>query len=34
MPQTGMDWWMVASVIIAALALFIAWRKWRGGGTS
>ncbi len=34
MPQTGMDWWVVAGVIIAALALFIAWRKWRGGAAS
>lgn len=31
MPQSGMDWWVIAGVIIAAIAAIIAWRQLRGG---
>jgi hypothetical protein len=29
MPQTGMDWWVIAGVVIAAVAAFIAYRQLR-----
>lgn len=33
MPQSGMDWWVVAGVIIAAIAAFITWRQSRGNAS-
>lgn len=27
MPQTGMDGWVIAGVLIAALGIFIVWRR-------
>lgn len=32
MPQSGMDGWVIAGVLIAAIAALIAWRQLRGGG--
>ena len=29
MPQTGMDWWVVGGVVMAAIAAFIAYRQLR-----
>lgn len=29
MPQTGMDWWVIGGVVIAAVAAFIAYRQLR-----
>lgn len=33
MPQSGMDVWVIAGVIVAGVAAFIAWRQWRGAGS-
>lgn len=27
MPETGMDWWVVAGVLVAIVGVFVAWRK-------
>lgn len=29
MPQTGMDYWVIAGVVIAAAAAFLTWRSMR-----
>lgn len=30
MPETGMDWWVIAGVLVAVVAAVIAWRQLRG----
>lgn len=30
MPQTGMDWWVIGGVLVAAIGAYIAWRQLRG----
>lgn len=30
MPQTSVEWWTVAGVIVAVIAAIIAWRTLRG----
>jgi ABC-type nickel/cobalt efflux system permease component RcnA len=34
MPQTGMDGWVIAGVIITALALWLTWRQFRKSKTT
>ncbi|WP_143529944.1 hypothetical protein [Salibaculum halophilum] len=29
MPQTGMDWWVIAGVLVAVFGVWIAWRQYR-----
>lgn len=31
MPQTGMDWWVIAGVLVAVVGVWIAWRQYRKG---
>jgi ABC-type nickel/cobalt efflux system permease component RcnA len=31
MPQTGMDWWVIAGVLVAVIGVWIAWRQYRKG---
>ena len=31
MPQTGMDWWVIAGVLVAVAGVWIAWRQLKGG---
>jgi type VI protein secretion system component VasK len=30
MPQTGMDWWVIAGVLVAVITAIIAYKQWRG----
>lgn len=34
MPQTGMDWWVIGGVVIAAIAALIAYRQLRSKPSS
>ena len=30
MPENGMDWWVIAGVVVAVIAVWIAWRQFKG----